>query len=162
MLALARAKADALRARLTAADNTSTLARGGPPLPLLLLTADQVVVHKDRIREKPADVAEARRFVRSYGGSSARTVGALAVTNLATGAAFAALDLAEVFFRPIPEEVVEQLVADGDCLRCAGGLMVEHPLVAPYVERIQGGMDSVMGLGMDVATRLLLQAAGEA
>ena len=29
---------------------------------------------------------------------------------------------------------------------CAGGLMVEHPAVAPHVLRGDGSMDSVMGL----------------
>ena len=29
---------------------------------------------------------------------------------------------------------------------CAGGLMIEHPLVAPHIARVDGALDSVMGL----------------
>ncbi len=43
--------------------------------------------------------------------------------------------LYKVYFKPIPEEVIERLVADGGCLACAGGLMIEHPLVQPYIAR---------------------------
>ena len=33
--------------------------------------------------------------------------------------------------------------------------MVEHPRLAPYVTRIQGGLDSVMGLDTRLLDRLL-------
>ena len=119
---------------------------------------------------------QARQFIRGYSETSAFTVGAVRVTNLAHGAAVAATDTCEVSsanlqrpqqfcaplhelealqiihacnwtfqlprvalmsrcsppqveFKSIPEEVVDQLVAEGTCYSCAGGLMVEHPLV---------------------------------
>jgi len=42
-------------------------------------------------------------------------------------------------------------------LQCAGGLMIEHPALQPYVERVDGTLDSVMGL----STRLLASLAAE-
>lgn len=146
---LARAKADALRARLPASG--------------VLLTADQVVVHDGRVLEKPTDEAEARAFVAGYARSPARTVGAIVATSLSTGATAAALDLAAVHLRgEIPVETVDALIAEGDVFKCAGGLMVEHPLVAPHVARVEGGQDSVMGLGLGVVTRLVLEVCGAA
>jgi septum formation protein len=153
VMALARAKADAIRARVALHKPAVQ------PRPALLITSDQVVLHRGVVREKPDSPAQAREFIRSYGGTSARTVGAVLVTNLASGFSVGALDVAEVFFHPFSEEVIEQLVAQGECLHCAGGLMVEHPLVRPFVRDIQGDLDSVMGLGSVVTTRLLLQAA---
>lgn len=41
-------------------------------------------------------------------------------------------------------------------LSCAGGLMIEHPLTQQYVDRIEGNMDSVMGLCPETVRRLLL------
>lgn len=70
------------------------------------------------------------------------------------------LDTAFIHFTPIPEPTVDQLLAEGDCLYCAGGLMVEHRLVVPHVTRIDGTQDSVMGLSKLLVMRLLLQAAG--
>ena len=158
-MALAHAKAAAIRARLAAA---TPPAAASPALPALLITSDQVVVHRGVILEKPESADEARRFIRGYSSDVARTVGAVVVTQLSSGAVAAGLDTAAVHFGPIPEATVEALIAAGDVYFCAGGLMVESPLVAPHVARLEGGMDSIMGLGKDITARLLIEAAGAA
>ena len=157
-MALANAKAAAIRARLAAAPPP----RAASPLPALLITSDQVVVHRGAILEKPESADEARRFIRSYSHDCARTVGAVVVTQLATGAVAAGLDTAAVHFGAIPDATIEALIAQGDVFFCAGGLMVESPLVAPHVARMEGGMDSIMGLGKELTARLLIEAAGGA
>ena len=43
---------------------------------------------------------------------------------------------------------------------CAGGLQVEHRLVAPYVQRIEGTQEGVMGLCKESVMACLLDAAG--
>jgi septum formation protein len=53
---------------------------------------------------------------------------------------------------------VDALIAEGEVFWCAGGLMVEHDLVAPHVARMQGSLDSVMGLAKALLLRLLCQA----
>ena len=58
-------------------------------------------------------------------------------------------------FEAIPQASVDTLIAAGDVYYCAGGLMVEHPLVSPHVLSIDGTMDSVMGLKKDTVTRLI-------
>lgn len=62
-------------------------------------------------------------------------------------------------FSQVPESVVIQLCEEGMVFNCAGGLMVEHPLVHPYVVRINGTLDSVMGLSKSLVNRLLQQLA---
>ena len=153
-------RAAAIRSRLAAASAGAAAKLSPPALPALLITSDQVVVHRGVILEKPESAAQARAFIRGYAHASARTCGAIVVTNLASGAVAAALDTATVFFREIPEASVEALIAEGDVFFCAGGLMVEHPLVAPHVERMEGGMDSIMGLSKALTQRLLIEAAG--
>jgi len=51
-------------------------------------------------------------------------------------------------------------MADPMTYTCAGGLMVEDERIQPYLLKIVGGMDSVMGLGKRT-TRQLLNAALE-
>jgi len=148
VLALARAKAEALLPHLPARLDGKTV---------LLLTADQVVVHEGRVLEKPDSEDEARAFVRGYSNSSASTVGGLRVTNVESG--FWALDEATVYFGELPSTLADALLLEGALMHCAGGLMAEHPLVTPHVLRTQGGLDSVMGLGLASASRLLLEAA---
>ena len=55
---------------------------------------------------------------------------------------------------------MDALIAEGEMMWCAGGLMVEHALVAPHVTKMVGGLDSVMGLSKATVERLLCEAGG--
>ena len=39
----------------------------------------------------------------------------------------------QIGFKRIPAASMEQLLEEGDVMWCAGGLMVEHPLVEPHI-----------------------------
>jgi len=123
--------------------------------PLLLITADQVVVHEGVIREKPSSEEEARLFIKGYSRAPACTVGSVMVTNLKTGLKKGGWDKAEVYFHPIPDDVVESLIKEGTVFKVAGGLLVEHPLTSPLVEAMVGSIDSVMGLPKDLTRALI-------
>ncbi|GLC45070.1 hypothetical protein PLESTB_001465300 [Pleodorina starrii] len=148
---LARAKKDAIIAKMKAA---------GEEMHGLLITCDQVVVHEDRILEKPGSVDEAHEYIEGYGRSPASTVGAVLATDLASGRLAEEVESASIHFRPIPADVRERLVDEGKVFFCAGGLMIEHPLVEPHIERMDGSQCSVMGLPKHLVLRLLVQAAG--
>ena len=66
----------------------------------------------------------------------------------------------QIHFSLIPEASVAQLIAEGEVFWCAGGLMVEHELVQPHVVRMEGSLDSVMGLDKRLLQRLLCEAGG--
>lgn len=57
----------------------------------------------------------------------------------------------------IPDDVVTKLCDEGTVMMCAGGLMVEHALVQPYITKIDGSIDSVMGLSKALVDKLLEQ-----
>ena len=61
-------------------------------------------------------------------------------------ARFDGVDVCTVAFERFAPGVVDALVAEGGVYACAGGLMIEHPLVAPHIARVDGALDSVMGL----------------
>jgi len=124
----------------------------------LLVTSDQVVVHEGRILEKPESEEEARAFITGYTTSPPSTVSAIVVTNVSNGKRVCGIDRAAVVFKSIPAEVIELLIKDEATMHCCGGLVVEEPKVQPYIDRIEGGMDSVMGLGKAVTRDLLVKA----
>ena len=64
----------------------------------------------------------------------------------------------QVHFHPIPEDVTEAMIQQGFVFQCAGGLMVEHPMVLPYIKKIDGTVDGVMGIDKDVALRVMNEA----
>ena len=125
----------------------------------LILTADQVVVCGDKILEKPESAEEARRFINGYISTPPRTVGSCVISDPLSGQQWAAVDTACVVFEPIPEAVIDELIKEGEIFHCAGGLMVEHPLVQPYIVRMEGSIDSIMGLRKDTVLRLLGEAS---
>ncbi|KAF5798656.1 putative nucleoside triphosphate pyrophosphatase Maf-like protein [Helianthus annuus] len=150
VLALAEAKADAIVSRLGIQGHKEENAH-----PTLLLTADTVVVYEGMIREKPSSKEEARHFVKGYSGGCAVVVGSVVVTNLSTGSRKQGWDKSEVYFHDIPEEVIDRLIDDGVTLNVAGGLMLEHPLTAPFVDTVIGTPDGVMGLSKSLTQKLL-------
>uniref|UniRef100_A0A6N2M2V3 Maf-like protein n=1 Tax=Salix viminalis TaxID=40686 RepID=A0A6N2M2V3_SALVM len=129
---------------------------------LLFLTAIviklKVVVYEGAIREKPAGKEEAREFIKGYSGGHAATVGSVLVTNLKTGFRKGEWDRVEIYFHEIPDEVIEKLIEEGIVLRVAGGLIIEHPLVLPYIKEVVGTTDSVMGLSKALTKKLIEEA----
>jgi septum formation protein len=69
--------------------------------------------------------------------------------------------LLQIHFNAIPPASVDVLIEEGEVFWCAGGLMVEHPLVVPHVTKMEGGQDSVMGLSKETVMRLLCEAAAQ-
>jgi len=123
----------------------------------IVLTGDQVVTHAGNILEKPESIEQAKEFVRGYATEPCSTVGSCVLTHLPSGLQVSGVDTATIHFKStIDGDLVDRLLEeDAPILSCAGGLMVEHPLVKEHIERIDGAEDSVMGLSKDLVERLL-------
>lgn len=128
----------------------------GPCSEKVLLTGDQVVVYDGRIREKPETLVQCRDFIASYSGQKCSTVGAVCLER--NEKRVVGVHEAAVHFDVIPDAVIDELVEkDGAMLmQCAGGLMVEHELIQPYVRDVSGGLDSIMGLSTALVAELLM------
>uniref|UniRef100_A0A2P2KVK0 Maf-like protein DDB_G0281937 isoform X3 n=1 Tax=Rhizophora mucronata TaxID=61149 RepID=A0A2P2KVK0_RHIMU len=96
--------------------------------------------------------------MKDYSGAHAATVGSVLVTNLKNGFRKGDWDRVEIFFHEIPDDVIEKLIAEGIVLKAAGGLIIEHPLILPYVKEVVGTTDSVMGLPKAVTEKLIRDA----
>ncbi|XP_022765881.1 maf-like protein DDB_G0281937 isoform X8 [Durio zibethinus] len=152
VMALAEAKAEAILHRGPVGDYIKEAD------PTLLITSDQVVIYEGVVREKPANEKEAREFIQGYSGGHAATVGSVLVTNLKTGFRKGAWDRVEIYFHEIPDEIIEKLIEEGTVLHVAGGLIIEHPLIKPYVKQVVGTTDSVMGLPKALTQKLIKEA----
>ncbi|XP_010061309.1 7-methyl-GTP pyrophosphatase isoform X3 [Eucalyptus grandis] len=149
VMALAEAKAEAISQKIPLGDYIKDAD------PTLLITSDQVVVYGDAVREKPSSKEEAREFLKGYSGGHAATVGSVLVLNLKTGSRKGEWDRVEIFFHEIPDEIIEKMVEEGIVLNVAGGLIIEHPLILPYVKQVVGTTDSVMGLPKALTEKLI-------
>jgi hypothetical protein len=100
------------------------------------------------------------RFIHSYSKSPAQTIGSVLCTNVATGSRHETVEVCTIHMSDMPDDVIDKLIEEGDVMWCAGGLMVEHPLVVPYITQIDGTQESVMGLGKEAVMSVLVAAAG--
>ena len=132
-LKIALAKSEALLPKITGEE-------------VLLITADQVVVYRGEVREKPIDRAEAIKFLTGYNYYPAQTVTSVVVTYTPTGLKVMAIDSAMIYFNEMPKEVIERYVETGDAYNHAGAFWDEHELLAPYVRAIDGEEESIVGL----------------
>jgi len=139
--ALARAKADFLLPKIQGK--------------AVLITADQVTVFQGTVREKPKDTQQAYEFLKSYNMENpVMLIGALVVTNTKNSKRAEGIHLSKVLFSKMPDDVITTHIKNG-CLRAAGGFMIEYPELQPYIKKIEGGQDAVMGLSVSLFEKLL-------
>ncbi|XP_027089846.1 uncharacterized protein [Coffea arabica] len=150
VMALAEAKADAIISKFQNIQN-----EGKDVKPTILIAADTVVVYEGNIREKPSSKDEARHYIKGYSGGCAATVSSVVITNLKSGIRKGEWDKVEIRFQDIPDQVIDSLIKEGNVLNVAGALIIEHPLILPYVKEVVGATDSVMGLPKTLTERLI-------
>lgn len=145
-MALANSKADALISKL---DENS-----------LLITSDLVVVFRDTIIEKPQSKQEAYGILKAYRDEPVKTVCSVVVTNLKTGKRVSGTDVSTVYFNSIPAENIKEFVESGKVFEHAGSFAAENPLFAPYVKKIEGTIEGLMGLPADLTRKLIEEVSG--
>ena len=143
-LVVARAKAEALISKINKIE------------PALLITSDVIVVCDGKVREKPQSEQEAREFLKEYSsGIGPEGVTAIVIYDTVTGKYYEGVDVAQVFFNPFPDSVIEDFIKNGDALGRAGGFGVQHPLLRPYVKNIIGDEEAIVGMPLHLLEKLL-------
>ncbi|MBB5514479.1 septum formation protein [Rubricella aquisinus] len=112
----------------------------------LTLGCDQVLVHKGRLFDKPANRAEAAEHLRHLNGSSHELLSA-AVISEAGRPVWRHIGRAQLVMRPFSDAFLEDyLDAEGDeILHCVGAYRLEGR-GAQLFSRVQGDYFSVLGL----------------
>lgn len=141
VLALARAKADAIRKRIK--DDA------------ILITSDQVVLWQGKIREKPENENEAREFLEGYNEFPAETITSVVATNIKTGKFAEAVDIAKVYLNPFSQDEINDLIKEGQVFHLAGGFTIDGEKWKKHIKKIDGTRDSVIGLPKDITKRLI-------
>jgi len=129
--------------------------------PCILVTSDQVTVSsangQEEVREKPETAEKAKRYLGSYSNSSVKTICGLVVINTETGKRVTGVDIAEVFWKEIPEEVMDKVIDRGEIMSSAGGFRIEDEDLRPLVFKINGTEQSIKGLPLHTLIDLVQQ-----
>ena len=145
--------------RIEPADIDETPLKGETPPRLaerhpddVVLAADTVVAVGRRLLEKPADEAEAIRFLKLLSGRNHRVFTGVAVVR--DGQVSSRVNETRVTFKPLSQAEIAAYVAGGDWRGKAGGYGIQGPAGA-FIQRIVGSQSSVMGLPLYEAVQLL-------
>jgi septum formation protein len=119
----------------------------------LALTADTVVGLGRRILGKPADEAEARKFLQLLSGRAHRVWTGVALT-LADGTQIHRVVGTRLQFKRLTAQEIETYLASGDWQGKAGGYGIQG-MAEIFVRGLNGSYSNVMGLPMYETCQLL-------
>jgi nucleoside triphosphate pyrophosphatase len=116
-----------------------------------VLAVDSMVVWDGRAHGKPADRAEAERWLRELSGRWHEVLGGIAVRE--QGEERTDVAVTRVRFRDLGESDIERYLASGEWRDRAGGYAIQE-LGAMLVEEIEGDYFNVVGLPIPALLRL--------
>ena len=68
------------------------------------------------------------------------------------------IDASTVYFNPFSHSAIATLLEEGTVLKCAGGIIIEHELVQPFIRNIDGSIDGIQGLPKHLVEQLIAEA----
>ncbi len=117
-------------------------------LPPVILGADTVCVHDEKILGQPRDEADARRMIELMRNATHCTLTGLCLLDMSSGRRFLARDRAEVAVGDIGDEQIEAYVRSGHWRGKAGAYNLSERLEAGWPIQCRGDPATVMGLPM--------------
>ncbi len=117
----------------------------------LVIACDTDVVLDGEVLGKPADAADARRYLDRMSGRAHQVLSGLVVLD--GGAERSGLERTEVVFKPLTEPEKEHYVAFGEWEGRSGGYAIQT-LGSTLVERLEGSVANVVGLPVGLLAEL--------
>ncbi len=113
----------------------------------VIIGSDTLVAMGHRIYGKPSDADDACRMLRELSGKTHHVHTGVCLIDTETGEEDRFTVSTAVTFADLSEEDIRRYVATGDPLDKAGAYAAQG-LFSPYVEKIDGNFDAVVGLPM--------------
>jgi septum formation protein len=120
----------------------------------LILAADTMVIIDDETLGKPRDFNEAFEFLRRLSGRSHQVKTALFLINCKTLKHDQELATSKVYFRNIENSEILNYVNSGETMDKAGGYGIQG-IGGTFVDKVDGEMDTVVGLPLSVFKKIL-------
>ena len=124
-----------------------------------ILSADTVVVHNGELLGKPADRAQARKYLRRLRDSAHEVVSGVTLLNALTFTQRTETYRTWVRMRAYSEPEIEAYLESDDAMDKAGAYAIQHEAFHP-VASLEGCYANVMGLPLCMVQRMLIEATG--
>lgn len=121
----------------------------------VVITADSVVIFKCKIVEKPVSNDEVVQLLSNYYQSPVYFYTGLVTTNTQTGKIAKDYDVSEIFFKPVPKSVIDEYIRTKLPFTQAGGFDPNHPLVKPYILKVNESQGSLQGMPINLVKKLI-------
>jgi len=122
------------------------------PPGVLVIACDTDVVLDGEVLGKPADAADARRYLDRMSGRGHTVMSGLVVLD-EHGKERSGLERSEVVFKHIPDEEKQRYVDFGEWQGRSGGYAIQT-LGSSLVERLEGSVSNVVGLPVGLLAKL--------
>jgi septum formation protein len=121
----------------------------------VVIGSDLIVVIDGKQIGKPDTEIEAKQFLRNLSNRKHQLICSVAVVCLDKKHQRVEVETAEVTFDSIPESVIDKYVATGTTYDKAGGYAIQHPLMKPLIAKIEGRLDTIIGLPTNLVSEML-------
>jgi septum formation protein len=125
----------------------------------LVISADTVVDFGGEIIGKPANAKEAQQIIRKLFSAPHKVITGVAIVRLCDGVEAADSDTTIVYPKKLSERQIAEHIKGGTWRGKAGAYAIKGK-GDRFVERIEGSITNVMGLPMELLSRLLGQLVG--
>jgi len=128
----------------------------------IILGADTIVVHKNKILEKPSDEADAEAMLNELSDSTHKVITGVSLLRTAENGITDKLifvEVTRVTFGKLDTSLIQQYIAGGSPLDKAGAYGIQDPEGAIFVKRIQGDYYNVVGLPLHALHKRLKKFA---
>jgi septum formation protein len=119
----------------------------------IIVGADTIVVCEDRILEKPADVADARRMLTRLSGRTHTVITAFALARASTILESSPVE-SRVTFRKLADAEIDRYIATDEPFDKAGAYGIQG-VGGGFISHVDGSRDNVMGLPTDAVVAAL-------
>lgn len=121
----------------------------------IVIGSDLIVVIDGKQIGKPESEDEAKQMLRNISGRTHQLICSVAVVCLNRDYQKVETETAEVTFDKLPEDLIDEYVATGTTYDKAGGYAIQHTLLRPYVTKIEGRKDTIIGMPTNLVTKFL-------
>jgi septum formation protein len=121
----------------------------------IVLAADTAVVLRDQIIGKPTDRADARRILSALAGSEHQVLTGVCLWRQPAGFWIGATDQTWLRMRELSIADIDAYLASGRWVDKAGAYAIQEP--DPFVTIVRGSHTNVVGLPVELLSRLLAQ-----
>jgi septum formation protein len=126
-----------------------------------IVTTNQIVLYEGQMMKYPVNREEAIKWLSSYSSDKVSIVTAVVVTHYPSERQACDTDIAIIHFYDISPDVVNSISNRPETLKFIGAISIEDTDLNPLIRHVEGTVDSIAGMPVDVISRLILNVAQE-